>query len=420
MCWKEVGAALTGGGSQVAQGLGLPEDVATSFATLGNSDIGIGTGDGFNLMNLGKKAFDYTDEKMGTGSLNQQIGDVANTIALAYGTGSAGNALSGALAPATGATATIPLDAGALTAADTAGTVSSAGSILAPPTASIGPGAAGAAGASLGADLLQTGEGNVPAAERMKPVDMSMNQNGVFTADDFLKSALPMNYTDSMWGPQTADVPFGMEPTYPSTGAPNISGEGAWPSPESLSPEQTYQLDENGQPVSKSTPKAMMDYLKTVKGGTWGKLGMAGLNVANSFNQANMMKGVNDAQQKSYQDYLNAINPTPAVKQTQYNTLAGNVDTQANIAQKQTADSLAARGIRGKGAAAPVGDVSEASRMAKNAAYNKIFGTYNVPGSPGPANYSPSATNIGVGNASQLTNYLLPLYQMMQSYGKGA
>jgi hypothetical protein len=63
-----------------------------------------------------------------------------------------------------------------------------------------------------------------------------------------------------------------------------------------------------------------------------------------------------------------------------------------------------------------MGDVSEASRLAKNAAYNKIFGTYNVPGSPGPANYSPSAGNLAVGNAAQLTNYLLPLYQMLQQY----
>jgi hypothetical protein len=57
--------------------------------------------------------------------------------------------------------------------------------------------------------------------------------------------------------------------------------------------------------------------------------------------------------------------------------------------------------------------------MAKNAAYNQIYGTYNVPSSPGPANYSPSGLNIAGSNATSTANYLLPLLMMASKYGGG-
>jgi hypothetical protein len=146
-------------------------------------------------------------------------------------------------------------------------------------------------------------------------------------------------------------------------------------------------------------------------------LGLMASNVISSMNQSNMMQGANEAQQQSYKEYLNALNPTEDVKSSRYNALASNVRSQSTAAQKKIDDALAARGVRGKGKAAPAGDVSEAEREALNQAYNQIYGTYNVPGSPGPTNYSPSGTNLAVGNTTQLASQALPLMLLMSKYG---
>ncbi len=176
------------------------------------------------------------------------------------------------------------------------------------------------------------------------------------------------------------------------------------------------------QPNAVTNP-GVMDYLN--RGYNWagnnpGKLGMMGLiglNLANSFNQAGMNKGINQAQTQSYQDYLGTINPPEATKQARYQTLLGNVRNTAGRTYADVASRLAARGIRGRGVAGPTGDVAEAERQAENAAYNQIFGTYNVPSGPGPAAYSPSGGQLATSQATQVANYLYPLLMMSQMYG---
>ena len=126
------------------------------------------------------------------------------------------------------------------------------------------------------------------------------------------------------------------------------------------------------------------------------------LNLLNSLNQANMIKSGNKAQQQSYEDYLKTINPSDVVKQQQYDILANQARTAGTLTQKKIDESLAARGVRGKGKAAVTGDVSEATRKAMNDAYNMVFSKFNVPNAPGPVNYNPSVTNLAAVNAAQL------------------
>ena len=145
--------------------------------------------------------------------------------------------------------------------------------------------------------------------------------------------------------------------------------------------------------------------------------GLQAANLLSSGLQSSMMKGANDAQTKSYEDYLSAINPPAAVKDTQFAALAENARTQGNIAKKRVADTLAARGITGKGMAAPTGDFAQAEKDAINAAYNKIFGTYNVPSTPGPVNYAPSTGQLAGSNLAQMTAQGIPLALLMSKYG---
>ena len=144
---------------------------------------------------------------------------------------------------------------------------------------------------------------------------------------------------------------------------------------------------------------------------------MLGATALNSVLQSGMMKGVNEAQNKSYQDYINAINPPESVKSVRFNTLAENARTQGALAQKKIDESLAVRGVRGKGKVAPTGDVALSTKDAINAAFNQIYGTYNVPSTPGPVNYAPSAGQLAGTNVAQMTAQSIPLMMLMQKYG---
>ncbi len=146
-------------------------------------------------------------------------------------------------------------------------------------------------------------------------------------------------------------------------------------------------------------------------------IGMMGANLLSSGVQADMMQGMNEAQRASYQEYLDAINPPEAVKDVRYDVLAEQARTQASLAQKKLQEELAQRGVRGKGTAAPTGDLAEAERKALNAAYNQIYGTYNVPSTPGPVDYAPSATQLTGANMSQMLAQGIPLALILSKYG---
>ena len=144
---------------------------------------------------------------------------------------------------------------------------------------------------------------------------------------------------------------------------------------------------------------------------------LMGASALSSANQAGMMKDINKGQQKSYQDYLDMLNPTDVVKRNRYDQLAEGARAQENLAQKKIGDSLAGRGIRGKGKVAPTGDLAELTRKSMNDAYNRIFGTYNVPSAPGPVPYSPSGGQLATANISQAMAQGIPLALLLSKYG---
>jgi hypothetical protein len=172
-----------------------------------------------------------------------------------------------------------------------------------------------------------------------------------------------------------------------------------------------------------STPATTWDKISSSfnKAGSWATENpmkvLFGLNAINSLSKAGMMSGANDAQQKSYQDYLNTINAPTAVKNARFDTLAGNVRSAGTLAQQKIDDTLAARGVRGKGKSAPTGDLAEATRKSMNDAYNSIFSQYNVPSTPGPVNYSPGVANLLTGDMTQMAAQGIPLALILSKYG---
>ena len=125
------------------------------------------------------------------------------------------------------------------------------------------------------------------------------------------------------------------------------------------------------------------------------------------YQQSEMMKDLNKANQKSYDKYLTTINPTADVQASRFNELKSGILERAPGARTGTANRLAARGIRGQGAGAPVAETDTDIQQAINDAYFQIYGQYNVPSQPGPANYSPSFGNLVGSNAGDIGSYLL-------------
>jgi len=135
-----------------------------------------------------------------------------------------------------------------------------------------------------------------------------------------------------------------------------------------------------------------------------------GATVYGASKQADMADKAADAERKSYKAYLNTINPPDEVKETRFNELKSQVLSQVPGMQRRLEDQLASRGIRGAGAAAPIGDFDEATQKALNDAYFKIYGQYNVPNTPGPATAAPSTTDILGSNLGQVGAYMLPYW----------
>jgi len=201
----------------------------------------------------------------------------------------------------------------------------------------------------------------------------------------------------------------------PMIGMFDKPGAGGWRASPTFAPNT---LETGATTGNKGMVGNAWDWMGANKGKT-ALGGMALLNVINSMNQANMAQGVNEAQQRSYNDYLSAINPPPSVRQSRYQESLGNIAATSKNARQNVLNTMAARGVRGRGMAAPTGDLAEAERQSRNQAYNQAFGTWAAPGSPGPANYAPGAGNLALGGATNAANYLLPLLMYQNLYGKG-
>ncbi len=209
---------------------------------------------------------------------------------------------------------------------------------------------------------------------------------------------------------------------------PNVGGESSMYPDEYLYGQEMYPGMGGGiSPTTPSNTPTAWDKISGYGGKAYDYMsgrpgmytGLVALNALNSYNQASMMKGANTANQQSWQDYLNAINPPETVKAQRYGAGLGEVERTGTQTREKVASQMAARGVRGRGTAAPTGDVAEAERQAKNLLYNQIYGQYNVPSAPGPSNYAPSGGQLFGANTTQSMNYLLPLL-MMSQYGKNA
>lgn len=88
MGWFDtVMSIATGGVSDLFHAAGVDNKTINSFGTLGLSDLKS------SPLDLGSSAFKWTDKALGTGELNQDIGKIANVIALLYGGYAAGEGL---------------------------------------------------------------------------------------------------------------------------------------------------------------------------------------------------------------------------------------------------------------------------------------------------------------------------------------
>jgi len=123
--------------------------------------------------------------------------------------------------------------------------------------------------------------------------------------------------------------------------------------------------------------------------------------------QAAMMKDANKAQQKSYDKYLDALNPSADVQEARFNELKSSILDSASSARAGTSNRLAARGVRGQGAAAPISETDDAIQAAINDAYFSIYGSYNTPTEAAPADYSPSFWDLMGSNMGDIGSYFL-------------
>lgn len=136
----------------------------------------------------------------------------------------------------------------------------------------------------------------------------------------------------------------------------------------------------------------------------------AGSNIWGLYSQANMMKDAAKAGTGAYGDYLSTINPPQEVLDARFAEAKSNIMNTASSTQRKLGDTLASRGVRGKGAASPYSEHSDAVRDALNQAYWNIYGNYNVPTGPGPSGYSPGMGDLAGVNFAQAMNYMNPLY----------
>jgi len=127
-----------------------------------------------------------------------------------------------------------------------------------------------------------------------------------------------------------------------------------------------------------------------------------GSQVLGANSESNMMKGLNEAQAQSYQDYLGGLNPPQSVLDTRFNQLKNQVISSAPTARRRISDEMASRGIKGRGAASPIAQNERAIQDDINRAYFQTYGNYNVPQMAPPVNYTPSTGQLLGKNLSDI------------------
>ncbi len=135
-----------------------------------------------------------------------------------------------------------------------------------------------------------------------------------------------------------------------------------------------------------------------------------GSNLIGSLSQSSMLEDLNEANQQAQQEFLNTINPPQSVLENRFADRSRQIRTSASQGRRQVANTLAARGVRGRGVASPIANFeNRIVQPALNQARNQIFGQFNVPSSAGPANFAPSAGQLFSSNIGQVGSFLSPL-----------
>jgi len=173
-----------------------------------------------------------------------------------------------------------------------------------------------------------------------------------------------------------------------------------------------------GQMYPTATPAAMTSKPSSIGGTMKNILPLAALSLGSNYlgakSQAETAEDLNKANQKSYQEYLSLINPPQEVLDTRYGAQKADIMKNVPALRTNVANQLAGRGIRGKGAAAPVASTELAVNEALNKAYGDVYGQHNIPSTPGPANYAPSSGDLSTIGASQSASQILAMLLAQQ------
>lgn len=150
-------------------------------------------------------------------------------------------------------------------------------------------------------------------------------------------------------------------------------------------------------------------------GGSWlFPAATLGATALGSYSQSKMAKDTAKQSEKSYDKYLSTINPPKDVLDARFSQAKDYIMGSAPTAQRRLENSLASRGIRGRGATSPLSNQNQAVQDALNDAYFQVYTNYNVPSTAPPVVPTPSAGQLFGTNLAQSANYLLPLYWLSQ------
>ena len=190
------------------------------------------------------------------------------------------------------------------------------------------------------------------------------------------------------------------------TSSNQFSGGGFVGAPASTPTPASYMDFGGTQAPAYYTPPTWMGSISEGGGGgqgvDWSGLGKAGLKYGipaagaayGAYQQAQMGKDLVNAQNQSYQNYLQTINPPPEAQEARFNELKSQITGSAPAAQRRLSDSLASRGVRGRGLASPIAGQARGTQQDINSAYRQIYGQYNVPSAPGPVPFAPSTGQL--------------------------
>ncbi len=129
--------------------------------------------------------------------------------------------------------------------------------------------------------------------------------------------------------------------------------------------------------------------------------------------QSKMAKDLAGAQGRSYNQYLNALNPPDATKEAMFNKVNSQILSSAPVMMRKVSNELASRGVRGQGLASPITGAQKGITEAGRTAYLDIYGRYNAPQVTPPVNYSPSTGNLMGKNVSDIGTLMM----MKQIFG---